>query len=138
MPLCHARLHRMTTLAQIEEMALRLPGTVAVYGAQFAVSVEHRGKRRGFLWTWLERVEPKKPRVPNMSVVALAVPNLGVKEMILQSDPEKFFTEPHYDGYAAVLVRLEAISPEELEPLLIEAWKCRAPAKAVREFEAAE
>ena len=29
--------------------------------------------------------------------------------MLIASDPEKFFTEPHYNGFPAVLVRLAAI-----------------------------
>ncbi|MFO0769038.1 MAG: hypothetical protein U0231_20155 [Nitrospiraceae bacterium] len=46
--------------------------------------------------------------------------------MILASDPVAFFTEDHYNGFPAVLVRLEAISVDDLRPLVIEAWKCKA------------
>jgi hypothetical protein len=38
-----------------------------------------------------------------------------------------FFTEPHYDGFPAVLVNLPALSARELKPLITEAWRCQAP-----------
>ena len=37
------------------------------------------------------------------------------------------FTTPHFDGYAAILVRLDRIAVPELQELLVEAWLCRAP-----------
>ncbi len=55
------------------------------------------------------------------------VADLGEKEALLTESPEIFFTTPHFDGYAAVLVRLEYIAVEQLEPLVVEAWLARAP-----------
>ena len=40
---------------------------------------------------------------------------------------EMFFTEPHYNGFPAVLVRLPAVGLEQLEELIIDAWRCQAP-----------
>ena len=94
---------------------------------RLAFEVEVKGKMKGFLWTWAERVDPKKARVINEGVIAVSVPNLTTKEILLASAPEKFFTEPHYNGYPAVLVRLDAISAEELEAQILEAWRCKAP-----------
>ena len=45
----------------------------------------------------------------------------------LRLNPENFFTEPHYDGFPAVLVHLLAVTARELRPLLTEAWRCLAP-----------
>jgi hypothetical protein len=42
-------------------------------------------------------------------------------------EPAKFFTEPHYNGYPAVLVRLPAVTIDELEVLITDAWRCLAP-----------
>jgi len=42
-------------------------------------------------------------------------------------DSKKFFTEPHYNGFPAVLVRLAAMTVPELRPLIKEAWRCQAP-----------
>jgi hypothetical protein len=52
------------------------------------------------------------------------VASLANKEFLLGLDAEKFFTEPHYDGYPAVLVRLPAVTPTELRALIEEAWRC--------------
>jgi hypothetical protein len=37
-----------------------------------------------------------------------------------------YVDDPHYKGFPAVLVRLEAIDRDLLEDLLIEAWKTKA------------
>ncbi len=94
---------------------------------RFAFSVPRKERRAGFVWVWMERVHPKRPRVPQPKVVAIRTANLMDKDFLLSLDGEKFFTEPHYDGYAAVLVRLEAVTARELAPLIEEAWRCVAP-----------
>ncbi len=55
------------------------------------------------------------------------VASLDNKEFLLAVDPAKFFTEPHYNGFRAVLVRLPAVTARELRPILTEAWRCQAP-----------
>jgi hypothetical protein len=125
----------MTTHDDIRRICAKLPGALEGEG-RFGFSVENKGKAKGFLWSWAERVHPKKARVPNDAVLAVMVPGLAAKEVILQSDPDKYFTEPHYDGYPAVLVRLEAIEPGELEELIIEAWRCKAPRELVDRYDA--
>jgi hypothetical protein len=93
----------------------------------FAFSVPNKGKLKGFAWVWMERVTPKKPRVPNPNVIAVRVANVGQKSALLSAEPKKFFTEPHYDGFPAVLVRLDAVTAADLKVLLAEAWRCMAP-----------
>ncbi len=56
------------------------------------------------------------------------------KSMILEASPEVYFTVPHYDGYPAVLVRLEAIGREELRERIEDAWLLRAPKRLVDEY----
>ena len=94
-----------------------------------ALRFEVRGK--GFAWSWHERVEPKRPRRPRLDVLAAHCPP-EEKEAILSSDPEKFFTEDHYRGFPAVLVRLDRITEKELHALLAAAWRCRAPRALVK------
>ena len=53
--------------------------------------------------------------------------------MLLGSDPAKFFTEPHYNGFPAVLVRLPAVEADELRELITDAWRCQAPRSLVRQ-----
>jgi hypothetical protein len=111
----------MASQADVRRIALSLPGTIEDGGFRFAVA----GK--GFAWAWMQRVEPKRPRVPNPDVIAVRVANELEKQALLSLDTDIFFTEPHYDGYPAVLVRLPAIDLELLEQVLTDAWLCRAP-----------
>ena len=116
----------MATQADVRRIALSLPETEEAPG-RFAFSVRHKGKLKGFVWVWMERVAPKKPRVPQPAVIAVRVASLYDKDFLLGADPVKFFTEPHYDGFCAVLVRLPAVTARELRPILTEAWRCQAP-----------
>jgi hypothetical protein len=53
---------------------------------------------------------------------------------MIADDPSVYFTTPHFDGYAAVLVRLGEIALEELEEVIAEAWLCQAPKRLANEF----
>jgi hypothetical protein len=118
----------MATQADVRRIALKLPA-VEEADVGFAFSVpSKKGKLKGFVWVWMERVTPKKPRVPNPGVIAVRVANVGQKSALLSAEPKKFFTEPHYDGFPAVLVRLDAVSVADLKVLIAEAWRCQAPA----------
>jgi hypothetical protein len=72
-------------------------------------------------------VDPRKPKVPQPDVVVVRVASLEDKAFLLGLDATKFFTEPHYDGFPAVLLRLSAVTARELRGLITEAWRCRAP-----------
>jgi hypothetical protein len=62
--------------------------------------------------------------------------DVGEKEALIAAEPDKFFTTPHYDGHPTVLVRLGAVGTDELEELLTDAWRVRAPQRLVAEFDA--
>jgi hypothetical protein len=62
--------------------------------------------------------------------------DLGEKDELIQAEPEKFFTTPHYDGQPTVLVRFGAVDTDELTELLIESWRLRASKKLLAAFEA--
>jgi hypothetical protein len=116
----------MATQADVRRIALSLPETEEAPD-RFAFSVRNKGKLKGFVWVWLERIEPKKARVPQPNAIAVRVASLAEKDRLLELDPGKFFTEPHYDGFSAVLINLPAITVRELKPLITEAWRCQAP-----------
>ena len=116
----------MATQADVRRIALSLPAAEQLPD-RFAFSVRSKGKLKGFAWVWMERVVPKKPRVPNRGVLAVRVANLAEKDRLVTAEPAKFFTEPHYEGFPAVLVRLEAVTVAELKRLLADAWRCQAP-----------
>jgi hypothetical protein len=124
----------MADQKDVRRIALSLPETIEEE-ERFAFSVLNKGKRKGIAWVWLERVEPKKPRVPRADVIAIRVASLDEKELLLASDETRFFTEPHYNGYPAILVRLAAIERDQLEALITEAWRSAAPRALVAELD---
>ena len=122
----------MATQEDVRRIALSLPETVESQD-RFAFSVPYRDKLKGFAWAWMERIEPKRARVPNPEVVAVRVANLDEKDLLLSIDSAKFFTEPHYNGFPAVLVRLAAVTEDELDVLLAHAWACQAPKALIKQ-----
>jgi hypothetical protein len=70
--------------------------------------------------------------------LVLPVADMGEREALLQQQPDAFFTTPHYDGYAYVLVRLEEVDPVELRELVEEAWRLRAPKRLVAGYDAGD
>ena len=110
---------------------MRLPGAVGAED-RFGFGVLKSGKLKHFAWEWNERVHPKKPRVPNPRVLVVRVQDEDAKQALLASDQERFFTEPHYDGYPAVLVRLDKMRVAELTKLIGAAWRCQASATLIK------
>ena len=121
----------MATQDDVRRIALALPETIEEPDYfRFLVA----GK--AFVWTWLERIDPKRARVPNAKVVGIRIAHELDKESLIEMDPAAFFTEPHYDGFPAILVRLADVDMEMLEKLLTDAWRVQAPKRLVREFDA--
>ena len=87
-------------------------------------------KGKGFVWERpLRRAdyEALGSAAPDGPILGARVSDLGVKEALLSDDPGTYFTTPHFDGYPAVLIRLDEIGVAELEEVVIEAWLDRAP-----------
>jgi hypothetical protein len=127
----------MADQGDVRRIALALPETREAED-HFGFSVANKGKQKGFVWAWNERVDPKKPRVPRPDVVAVRVADRFDKEALLATDEDKFFTEPHYNGFPAVLVRLPRIGVAELEELIVDAWRSQAPRALVADREGEE
>jgi hypothetical protein len=104
---------------------------------RFAFYVTNRGRRKEIAWIWLERTDPKQPRVPNPQVIAIRVEGEEDRQALIAADPGKFFTEPHYNRFPAVLVRLPRIDRVELEELLIDAWRIQASRSQVKAYDGA-
>src|SRR3954447_17328601 len=127
----------MANQEDVRRIALALPDT-SEGEDHFAFSVLNKGKQKGFVWAWNERVAPKKPKVPRADIVAIRVAGLLDKEALLALDSEAFFTEPHYNGFPAILVRLPLIDLDQLEELIVDAWRCQAPRALVAAWERGE
>ena len=119
----------MATRDDVRRITLGLPEAQEEAGFVFSVG----GK--GFAWPWMERLDPKRARVPNPEVMGIRVPNELEKQALLSLDPAVFFIEPHYNGYPAVLMRIPAIEVDLLEKVLTDAWRTRVPRKLLAAFE---
>jgi hypothetical protein len=121
----------------VAKLALALPG------AEERLSREHRQWRvKDKLFVW-ERPLRKSDlaalgdSAPDGPILGARVEHEGAKQALVQDPSGIYFTTPHFDGYPAILVRLEPIGPEDLAELVTEAWLCRAPPKLLKEFRAA-
>lgn len=112
----------MATFEDVQEIASRLPEAVADdAGTAFRVAGTL------FAWPWLERVHPRKARVPSLAVLNVRIASVMDKDVLIGMDPKVFFTEPHFDGYAMIQVRLEAVDHAMLRKLIEDSWRLARP-----------
>ncbi|MGI5241028.1 MmcQ/YjbR family DNA-binding protein [Dactylosporangium sp. CA-139066] len=113
----------MVTLDEAAELARRLPETV---------EGESRGNRTwsvgGKAYAWerpFSKADLKRfgdAPVPDGPILAIRVGDLAEKEAVLAAGRPGFFTIPHFDGYAAVLVQLREVRLPDLEEALEDGW----------------
>lgn len=121
----------MATWEDVRGLALALPEVVE------RSPLDWRIRDKMLAWERpLRRADVKVLGVaaPDGDVLAVWVPDLGVKEALLAAEPQVYFTTPHFDGYKAVLVRLAEIDADELREILTEAWLDRAPKRLARTY----
>ena len=125
----------VATMADLDELALAMPQATKelsddgrpaylVHGKLFCCQ---RGRRR-------DAVDPKTGERLD-DVLMFRVADLGVKELMLADDRGVFFTTPHFDGYAAVLIRiphLARLDRDELQDAVVEAWLTRAQKRVAK------
>jgi len=71
---------------------------------------------------------------PDGPILAVRVGDLGEKEAVLTANPGAFFTIPHFDGYAAVLIQLRKASAAALREAITDGWLACAPAKLADQY----
>jgi hypothetical protein len=71
---------------------------------------------------------------PQGPILAIRVEDLAEKEAILAARPRAFFTIPHFDGYAAILVQLKVVSKRALQDAMVDGWLACAPTQMARDF----
>jgi hypothetical protein len=122
-------------MADVDELALAMPETAKdvsddgrpsylVHGKMFCF---HRGRRP-------DAIDPETGERLD-DVLVFRVADVDVKELLLSDDRGVFFTTPHFDGYAAVLVRipdLARLDREELRETVVEAWLTRAQRRVAK------
>ncbi len=73
-------------------------------------------------------------RVKEPGVLVVMCP-LGLKEALMEAEPDLFFETPHYSGWPAMLVRMDAIDDERLKDRIECAWREKAPKKLLKAWE---
>jgi hypothetical protein len=81
-----------------------------------------------------KEIEALGNEAPDGPILGARVEHVGAKEALLADDPRVFFTTPHFDGYPAILVRLDRITVEDLDEVITEAWLARAPKRLVKAY----
>ena len=74
---------------------------------------------------------------PEGPILGARVEHELAKRLLIEEDPDVYFTIPHFNGYAAILIRLERIGLPGLEEAVTEAWLVRAPKRLAAAWEAA-
>jgi hypothetical protein len=94
-------------------------------------------KDKGFVWERPLRradLEALGNDAPDGPILGARVEHLVAKEALLADDPAVYFTTPHFDGYPAILVRLDRIGLEDLREVIVEAWLARAPKRLAKSY----
>jgi len=118
----------------VDRLALALPE------AEAGTSYGNRAwavKRKAFAWERPLRGPDRKAlgdAAPEGPILGARVEHVVAKEALLADAPDVYFTTPHFDGYPAILVRLEHIAVDELEELIVEAWLVQAPKRLARAY----
>lgn len=132
----------MATLDDVRGIALAFPDVVERVDG-------HRGgagwRTSGGLFVWqrgpsgrdLEQLAALGRTWPPGDVVGVRTDGDQMKRALLETSPEAFFTIPHFDGYPAVLVRLESVELSQLREVITDAWLLKAPRRVAREWLAA-
>jgi hypothetical protein len=115
-------------------MAAELPAVTE--GTRFGQRTWFVGKKafaweRPFSKADVKRFGDEAP--PSGPILALAVEDLHEKEAVLAAGTKGVFTIKHFDGFAAVLVQLDAVGKRALRALVLDAWLAVAPAKLAEE-----
>ena len=124
----------MAGWADVRRIALALPET-SERASRGLASWRVRGK----LFVWERPLRPADVRAlgddaPAGAILGARVEHLGAKEALIAADPGVFFTTPHFEGYPAVLVRLETITVADLEEVIVEAWLASAPKRIAQDY----
>ncbi len=124
----------MATWDDVRRIALALPKTSERVSRELR---QWRVEDKEFVWERPLRrreIEALGDDVPDGPILGARVEHVGAKEALLADDPRVFFTTPHFDGFPAILLRLDRAAIEDLDEVITEAWLARAPKRLAKAY----
>ena len=124
----------MATWDDVRRIALALPETTE--GTSYG-NLAWKVKGKAFAWDRPLRasdIAALGPDAPHGAILGVRTDGVEMKDALLKSDAAVFFTIPHFDGFAAVLVRLSKVGKNRLRDVLTDAWLVRATPKLAKTF----
>ncbi|MGC5223515.1 MmcQ/YjbR family DNA-binding protein [Micromonospora sp. DT81.3] len=129
----------MATLEDVRAIAIALPGVEESVGTQNG-GPQWRVPSGVFVWERplrrrdVDDLTADGRSIPGGEIVAVRTDGLDVQRALAESFPDAFFVVPHFEGYPAVLVRLDAVEPEQLREVITDAWLLKAPKRVARQW----
>ncbi|WP_203581429.1 MmcQ/YjbR family DNA-binding protein [Microbacterium hibisci] len=125
----------MATLDDVRAIAQELPGVSESIdghrgGANWVVGRAAFAWERGPSGRDLTQLAEQGREWPPGEIIGIRTDGEQVKQALLETFPDVFFTIPHFDGYPAVLVRLDRIDLDQLREVITDAWLLKAPKRA--------
>lgn len=126
---------KQVKLEEVARLAMELPEVT---------EGESRGNRSwsvaGKMFAWerpfskadIRRYGDEEP--PAGPILGVRVADLAEKEAVLAANQKGFFTIPHFDGYAAILIALDKASKKAVREALLDGWLARAPKQLADDF----
>lgn len=129
----------MATIDDARAIALALPGVEERIGGHTGEPAWRcrsgqvawiRGPRK----TDLAQLEALGRSWPDGPVLAVGTESAAQAGELVAAQPGIFFTIPHFEGFPAVLLRLDAIDSDQLGEVIADAWLLRAPKTVARQW----
>ena len=124
----------MASWEDVARLALAMPGSSERLSRGLR---QWRVNDKLFVWERPLRradLEALGAAAPDGPIMGARVEHLVAKEALIASDPDVFFTTPHFDGYPSVLIRVDRLAVPDLEEVVVEAWLARATPRAAAEY----
>jgi hypothetical protein len=118
----------------VRRLAMAMPEAEEVTSREL---LQWRVAKKLFVWerplrrSDLEALGKDAPAGP---ILGARIEDEVAKHALIGSDPAVFFTTPHFDGYPAILVKLDAVGLDVLEEVIVEAWLLRAPKRLAASY----